>query len=389
MSSIEAILLEDIEKLKTKDGRLRAGIPHFDGFYGRDALITSWQLLRHDPSVARETLKFLARYQGKKLDSRTQEEPGKILHVYDYTARSPIQKAAKVVQRWIQGLPYYGSVDATPLFVIAAGEMHKATGDTDLLNELWPSISLATEWMTHFGDLDGDGFIEYHRTNPFGLRNQNWKDTAVYISMKAPVASVEVQGYAYMAYTTAAALARALGKDGCDWSTRAERIRERFREFFWMNDHRFFAMALDGSKNQVKEIASNSGHLLCTGILDKDDADAVASRLFEDDMFTEFGLRTHSSSSRHFRRSCTLGPIWPHDNWLAWIGLKKCGYHNQAERIRLALLNAHRGLGYLPEYYDVVDGRIKIVPRIWGVIGGPCYPQAWASGGLLNMLRDE
>ncbi len=389
LRQIEEGLLAEIEMLKERHGCLRAGLPYFDGIYGRDALIGAWQLLRRKPEIARQTLNFLARYQGKRVSYRTGEEPGKILHVFDFASSGPVHTAAKLVQRIIQGLPYYGSIDATPLFVILAGETYDATRDMELLRSLWPNIVSATDWIGLWGDADRDGLVEYARHNPFGVRNQNWKDTAVYINMRAPVASIEVQGYAYMAYLTAARLAAVLDEDARDWATRADRLRERVASLFWMKDLAFYAMALDGSKRQVKEIASNGGHLLLTGILDKDAEEATVTRLFQDDMLTEFGLRTHSSRSRFFRRSCTLGAVWPHDNWLLWKGLEKTGHRSEAAHLKLGMLRARERLGCLPEYYDVVDGKPKLIPRIWGFIGGPCLTQAWSSGALLDMLSSD
>lgn len=388
METILSRLISDIKNLKSPEGCLYAGIPYFKGIFGRDSLISGWQLLKHDSGIARDALRFLARHQGQRVAFKSEEEPGRILHVYDFVASTFQQRVAKLLQYTIQDLPYYGSVDSTPLFVIVAGEYFQETGDRRLIVELWPSIEKAMDWIVNYADLNADGFAEYKRKNPFGLRNQNWKDTAIYLNMKLPVASVEVQGYVYAAYNTAASLSALLGKHADEWETKAGDMKQSFNERFWMNDMNFCVLALDGDKKQVKEVASNPGHLLLTGILDKDRERRVVERLFEKDMFTEYGLRTHSSLSKYFRRSCTLGSIWPHDNWVFWLGLRKCGYTEQADRVRVSLIKAYHKLGYIPEYYDVVDNEVVLLPRLTYCIRGgkSCYPQAWASGALLNMI---
>ncbi len=389
VEQIKRGLAEDTERLKSREGYLYAGVPCFKGVYGRDALIASWQLLKHDAGIAMRTLRFLATHQGKRVDPRREEEPGKILHVYDYAPFSLPHRLTKGVQRLTQGLPYYGSIDSTPLFVIVAGEYSRATGDMALISELWPNIERAVSWISAYGDLDGDGFVEYRRRNPFGLRNQNWKDGIGYLAIKAPVAPVEVEGYAYAAYEAAVNLARVLDKGSADWAKRAAELKAKFNERFWMPGLDFFALALDGGKRQVREIASNAGHLIFTGILDRGRQDRVVARLFLPDMFTEYGIRTHSSSSRYFRKSHLSGAIWPHDNWMVWIGLRSCGYAEEAGRIRAGLLKAYAKLGCIPEFYDVVDGGLVAAARSWhGIrVGQACCPQAWASGALLNMLE--
>ncbi len=389
MNDVRAKLVEDIRRLTSPDHYLYAGIPHFKGLYGRDALISAWQLLGYDPGIARATLSFLAAHQGRRLSRRNEEQPGKMLHVYDYSPSSFPQRVSKLLQRVAHGLPYFGSLDSTPLFIIVAKEYFDRTRDVEFISGLWPNIEKAVHWMAGYGDIDNDGFLQYRTMNLFGLRNQGWKDTTVYLDIRQPVAPIEVQGYAYAAYRSAARMASELGRDAADWEHQAERLRERLKPIFWMPNERFFAIALDGDKKLVREIASNPGHLLFSGILDPGDMRVVVERLFKDDMLTQYGLRTHSAGSRYFRRSCTLGPIWPHDNWIIWMGLKKCGYPDEAERIKVALFMAYAEIGFIPEYYDVVSGKPAISPRFWGPLNlsGPSHPQAWASGALLSMLE--
>lgn len=388
-ASIRERLVADIGRLRRGD-LLYAGFPWFQGVYGRDSLIAGWQLLKHDAAIASATLRLLAEKQGKRVNWRTEEEPGKILHVCDFRPHTVWHGVVKGLQRVVQGFPYYGSIDATPLFVIVAGAYFQATGDGALMAEIWPNIERAVDWLGSYGDADGDGLVEYRRRNPFSLRNQNWKDGVGYLAIKRPVAAVEVQGYVYAAYQAGASLARALGKPPHDWVERAARLKDAFNERFWMDDLGFFAMALDGQKRPIREIASNAGHLLFTGILDRERADKVVARLFQRDMITEYGLRSHSSLSRYFRRNHLLGPIWPHDNWLVWVGLKALGYSEPADMIVSGLLRAFGELKCLPEFYDVENGQVIEVPRTWrGVrIGRACCPQAWSSGALLNMLED-
>jgi glycogen debranching enzyme len=389
-------LLDDIEKLKTPEGCLYAGLPHFKGIWGRDSIITSWQLLGHDASIAKNTLKFLAKFQGKKNDWKTDEAPGKILHIYDYIPYRFPHRILDLFERITKSFPYYGSVDATPLFVVVANEYLQKTGDKELIEEIWANIEKAVNWMIDYGDLDKDDFVEYKRKNPFGVKNQNWKDALPYINMKLPVAAVEMQGYAYAAFRAAVLIAEILNKESYDWKERADRLKKSFNEKFWMEDLNFFALALDGNKQQIKEIASNPGHLLFTGIVDKDKIKKLVERIFENDMFTPYGIRCHSSSSKYFNPDiCHLGPIWPHDNWMIWIGLKKYGYTEETEKIKTALIGTYRELQCIPEFYDVVNDKPVIVKRhgmffgFYIPIRKPCCPQAWASGALLNMISQD
>jgi glycogen debranching enzyme len=288
--------------------------------------------------------------------------------------------------------PYYGAVDATPLFVAVAAEYLEATGDAQLIEDIWPNIERAIQWQVSYGDLDGDGFIEYRRKTPFGVRNQNWKDSLPYLHMKLPVAVVEVQGYAYDAFRKAARMAGRLGKDPRDWDERAETLKERFNERFWMEDAGFYAMALDGDKRQVTEIASNAGHLLFTGIVAEDREKRVVERLFQDDMFTPYGFRCHAASGRHYDHTIPhLGQIWPHENWIIKDGLERRGYVGEARQVEDAILRVYQELGSVPEFVDIVDGRLVIgtshKKAFWWRIPfrKACEPQAWASAAILDI----
>ena len=384
----------NIQILEAPEGYLYAGLPWFKGLFGRDSLITSWQLLPIDPSIARNTLRFLARWQGEKSNRITEEEPGRILHIFDYEPNNIVISVLKLIHRFARALPYYGCVDATPLFVIVAGEYLKVTRDKQLIEEIWPNIENAINWLINYGDLDGDGFIEYQRKTPFGVKNQNWKDSMPYMKMKPPVAVVEVQGYAYDAFKRAAQMGRELGRDCSDWEDRAARLKREFNDKFWMEDSGFFALALDGGKKQVSEIASNAGHLLFTDIVDGDREKRMVERLFEGDLFTPYGIRCHSSSSPHFDRTIPhLGLCWPHDSWIIRVGLERQGYIDEARTIDEALLRTYRELGSLPEFIDVVDSKPVIAKSYkkllrWHIpLRKPCDPQAWTSGAILNIIN--
>jgi glycogen debranching enzyme len=384
---------DSIGRLTAPEGYLYAGLPWFKGLWGRDSLIAAWQLLQLDPSIAGRTLEFLAGRQGRKSSRLTEEDPGRILHMYDYEPNNAAIYLLRLGHRLARALPYYGCVDATPLFVIVAGEYFEATGDGQLIEEIWPNIEKATDWLVKYGDLDGDAFIEYKRKTPLGVRNQNWKDSLPYMHMKLPVAVVEVQGYAYDAFRKAARMGAELGKECHDWEERADRLKKELNERFWMEDSGFFAMALDGKKRQVTDIASNAGHLLFTGIVDKEKEGRVVDRLFEEDMFTPYGIRCHSSSSPHFDRTIPhLGQVWPHECWIIRVGLDRLGYADKARLIDDAILRTYEELGRLPEFVDIANGKAVIGTSYkkafrWRIpFRKACEPQAWASGAILSIV---
>jgi glycogen debranching enzyme len=281
--------ISDFHSLCIPDGQqsvLAAGIPWFATIFGRDSIISAYQGLALNPGIAADTLRVLARYQGTELDDLHDEQPGKILHEL---------RAGEMTRAGEMPFgPYYGSVDATPLFLILLGETYNWTGDEALVRELLPAAYRALEWIERYGDPDHDGFVEYARRSPRGLANQGWKDSWDAMMHRdgalahAPVALSEVQGYVYDAKYRMAALLRAFGD-----ATRAERLRKeaaelarRFDKGFWMSGRSFFAMALDAQKKKLEAISSNPGHLLFTRIVGKDRARAVVERLMKPDMFS-------------------------------------------------------------------------------------------------------
>ena len=374
---IKKQLLEDIERLKTKEGFLLAGLPIYNRLFGRDSLIVSWQLLDIDPSVAKHTLDILASLQGKRVNKKREEEPGRILHEIDFNKK-----------RHPKGyfpFPYYGSIDSTPLFLIVFSFYFKKTKDIKFLKSHFPNLISAINWIINYGDKDGDLFIEYERQNPKGLFHQGWKDNfSDHLRIKPPVALVEVQGYQYLAFIEMAEIFGRFKEREIQHFLleRAKKLKEKFNRDFWMEDKKYFALALDGKKKQRKAITSNAGHLLFTGICDKDKEKLIVERLFAKDMWTPFGIRTHSSREPDFDPfSYHQGSIWPHDNWIIAQGLKNLGYKKEYQKIKSAILAVYQELAYIPEVYTVLKNKLVELSRA-------CYLQAWASGTLLNFLDE-
>ena len=381
----------ELKKLKDRKGFLNAGLPKYNRLFARDALISAWQLLEKNPGIAQATLEILSQLQGKVINGEREEEPGKIIHETD------------LKKNWHpEGyfpFPYFGSVDSTPLFLILFSFYYKKTKNKKFLDLHWENILMALNWMEEYGDKDKDFFLEYQRKNPKGLFHQGWKDSFEdHLKIEPPVTLVEVQGYQYLALKEISQLAEIKGDFDLlkKLNERAERLKEEFNKKFWMESldlssslsglkpsfEKYFALALDGQKRQKRAITSNPGHLLFTEIIVKDKTDFVVKRLFQEDLWTNYGIRTHSSKESDFDpKSYHLGSIWPHDNWVISQGLKKLGYQNEYQKIKNAILKAYNDLGFLPEYYGVVNGKIIIdLPQ------KPNYSQAWSLGALLNFL---
>ena len=379
-------LLCDIEKLKAPGGYLNAGYPRYNTLFGRDSLIAAWQMLKIDASIARATLQILARYQGDAVDPRSEKEPGKILHEYRF---DPEEQAE--LPEW--DFPYYGSVDSTPLFINLAREYLQQTNDRTFLSRMWSNIKAAFKWIIDYSDADGDNYVEYQRKNPHGLFHQGWRDGVKdHLKIKLPVAIVEVQGYVFAAFKSIISLAQDLGENSISTAAlaRAETLKRKFNSDFWMEREEYFALALDGEKKQRKAVTSNPGHLLFTGIVYRDKVRRLISRLFQPDLWTPYGLRTHSSKEPDFDPySYHCGTIWPHDNWIAYKGLKALGFSDHANQMKMALLRAFKELGKIPELYAVVKGKIVDLSEssVKGVSANPL--QAWSSAGLLEMLWED
>ncbi len=382
--------LRDLRALATQtDGGeiIEAGIPWYATVFGRDSLITSHQLLSINPRPARETLRFLARHQGTRVDDWRDEQPGKILH--------EVRRGELAGAGIVPHTPYYGSVDATPWFLIVYAQHLRWTGDLAFAEELLPAAEAALGWIDQYGDLDGDGFVEYLCRSPGGMRNQGWKDSndaVVHADgrlAEPPIALAEVQAYVYLAKERMADVYEALGmRDRArELLAQAEELRRRFNEAFWMEDERYFAMALDGDKRQVRTVTSNPGHGLYCGIVDEEKAVALAKRLLAPDMFSGWGIRTMSKSAVAYNpMSYHNGSVWPHDNALIAAGLKRYGFVRATNRVVTALFDAAITADYmrLPELFCGFTRRAPNRPVSYPIA---CSPQAWAAGSPFLMLQ--
>lgn len=373
---------------ETADGRyIAAGIPWYVAAFGRDSIITAHQILMLTPEPARDTLRLLARFQGTSDDPWRDEQPGKILH--------EVRTGALAGANTIPHTPYYGSIDSTPLFLMLYGTYFKWTADRALAEELLPAVQAALDWIDRYGDADGDGFVEYEKFSEGGLDNQGWKDS--YDSIvhadgtlaKAPIALAEVQAYVYLAKHRIADVFDALGRRSGAATLRAQAtgLRRRFNEVFWLEEERYFALALDGDKQPVRTITSNPAHGLYCHLLDPEKGAEVAKRLIQPDMFSGWGIRTMSKDAVAYNpMSYHNGSVWPHDNALIAAGLKRYGFHKQTNRIATALFDAALSMEYmrLPELFCGFTRRAPNQPVRYPVA---CSPQAWASGSPFLLLQ--
>jgi glycogen debranching enzyme len=362
-----------------------AGVPWFASPFGRDAIITAYQLLSIDPSLARGVLAYLAATQADHVDADREAEPGKIIHE---------QRNGELAA--IGAVPfgrYYGSVDATPLFIVLAGEYLQRTNDVAFVESIWPNIDRALRWMDEYGDRDGDGFLEYYGSER-GLVQQGWKDShdSVFHAdggvARPPIALCEVQGYAFWARRWAAAIAGRLGdRDrAADLAKQADVLREAFEAAFWLPDLGTYALALDGDKRPCAVKASNAGHLLMTGITDSDRARSVAHMLMDDAFFSGWGIRTLATSeARYGPITYHNGSIWPHDNSLIAKGMADHGFKESVHRVMEGFLDASESLEFhrLPELYSGFPRRSGQGPIEYPLA---CAPQAWAAGSVFLFL---
>jgi glycogen debranching enzyme len=392
LSEVVARSAEDLGALRIFDPDypermvVAAGAPWFMTVFGRDSLLTAWSALLVNPDLALGVLQTLARFQGTKVDPLHDEQPGRILHEMRFGEAATLSLGG--------GSIYYGTADATPLFVMLLGELRRWGLARELVDELLPNADRALEWIEHYGDADGDGYVEYHRATDRGLANQGWKDSGDGIRYadgrvaEAPIALCEVQGYVYSAYLARAHFAFEVGdQERYDhFRRKAAELKTAFNRDFWLEDRGYFAVGLDPDKRPIDSLTSNIGHCLWTGIVDEDKAQAVARHLVGPELFTGWGVRTLASSMGGYNPvSYHCGSVWPHDTAIVAAGLARYGFEAEAQRLVMSLFDAAVAQGgRLPELFSGLERSDVPAPVDYPT---SCSPQAWAAASPLLCLR--
>ncbi|POG54254.1 glycogen debranching N-terminal domain-containing protein [Haloferax marisrubri] len=369
---------------------LAAGVPWFATAFGRDSLIAAYQSLPISTKIAKATCRYLAAHQATEIDEFRDAEPGKIMH--------EIRRGEATIRDDVPHSPYYGTIDATALFVVLVHETWTWTGDDGFVRDLWDSVVAALDWLQSYGDLDDDGFLEYPTEGGAdgSLTHQAWKDSGDGIMHpdgthpSGPLAVAEVQGYYYDAMVRAAELAEEIRQDR-DFAeslvARASDLKTAFDEAYWVDGLDFYAVALDGDNAPVETVTTNPGHCLWSGIIPEERADSVIDRYLEEDMFTGWGLRTVASSHEVYNpQSYHLGSVWPHDNSLVVLGMGRYGRRDAALRVANGLIDTavSRGNDRLPELFGGFGRAETSVPISYGEA---CEPQAWAAATPFALLR--
>ena len=364
-----------------------AGLPWFMTVFGRDSILTSLQSLPYTPQLAETTLMLLQMLQGVTVDDFRDEEPGKILHEVRWGELTAFEERPHS--------PYFGACDATPLYLILLDEYERWTGNVQMVRDVEPAARAALRWIDEFGDRDGDGYVEYERRNKkTGLENQCWKDSWNSIVFangelaKLPRATCEIQGYVYDAKIRCARLARQFWNDPTladKLDRQAADLKSRFNKDFWVEEGEFFALALDGDKRRVDALTSNIGHLLWSGIVEKDKAKKIAEHLMSDKLFSGWGVRTMASHMGSYNPiGYHVGTVWPHDNSFIAAGLRRYGYDAEAASIALGILEAAEFFGSrLPEAFAGYPREMTRFPVEYPTA---CSPQAWATGTPFLLL---
>jgi len=379
-------------RLELEHGGVRAvvpaaGLPWFMTLFGRDALITSYMTLPMDPELARGSLRLLAALQGTRDDDFRDEEPGKIMH--------EIRSGELALLGYVPHRPYYGSVDATALWLVLLSEYWRVTRDADTVRELWPNALRAWEWIERSTDSSESGYLVYKTRSPVGLRNQGWKDSARGVQFAdgtiaaPPIAIAEAQGYAYDAACRAAELAETVVGD----RSLAHHLHEfatplfaRFNDDFWLDDRGYYALGLDGDGRAIDPLTSNNGHLLWSGIVPADRAPVLSQHLISGDLWSGWGVRTLAPSALGYTPvGYHLGTVWPHDNAIVAAGLTRYGFREEVSRIGVAMLEAAALQRYrLPEAIAGYDRADSLFPVRYPTASNP---QAWATAAPFLWLR--